>query len=180
MSGDTLEAAKSAITQAGLVPAATTTERYDPDVALNAVSGTSPRIGTSVAKGGKVTIILSKGPALIALPSLTGKTEAEAKSAITDAHFLVGSPIIRQFDPKIDKGLVVDYLGSDGKSPARPVSAIPGRSTCAPPSASPPGFTRPDRIPCWSGTGICLPACTDSSRHGAQRRKRGRGSYRSG
>jgi eukaryotic-like serine/threonine-protein kinase len=116
VSGDTEAAARNAITQAGLVPATATTDRYDPDVALNAVSGTSPAIGTSIAKGARVTIILSKGPALIALPSLTGKTEAEAKSAITNAHFLVGSPIIRQFDPKIDKGLVVDYLGVDGKS----------------------------------------------------------------
>ena len=47
---------------------------------------------------------------------MTGLTEDQAKKAITNAKFLVGSPTIRQFDPKITKGMVVDALGSDGKS----------------------------------------------------------------
>ncbi len=116
VANDSLAAATSALKQAGFEPLATTTSQYDPVVAVNNVSGTSPAIGASIAKGSKITIILSKGPASIALPSLTGLTEADAKSAITRAGFLVGSPIIRQFDPKVDKGLVVDYLGSDGTS----------------------------------------------------------------
>jgi eukaryotic-like serine/threonine-protein kinase len=116
VSGDTLTSATAALKQAGFDPLPTTTSRYDPVVALNNVSGTTPAIGASVAKGSKITIILSKGPALIALPVLTGMTEAAAKSAILKADFLVGSPVIRQFDPKVDKGTVVDYLGSDGKS----------------------------------------------------------------
>jgi eukaryotic-like serine/threonine-protein kinase len=116
VSGDTLTAATAALKQVGLVPLSTTTSQYDPNVAINAVSGTSPAIGKSIAKGSKVTIILSKGPALIALPALTGKTEAQAKSAISSAGFLVAGTIIRQFDAKVDKGLVVDYLDLNGKS----------------------------------------------------------------
>ena len=116
VAGDTVAAARAALTAAGLEPRAQTASRNDPDVAATAVSGTSPAIGTSLVKGTTVTIIVSTGPALIALPALTGKTEAQAKSAIVTAHFIVGSPTIRQFDPKIDKGTVLDYLGVDGKS----------------------------------------------------------------
>ena len=160
VASDTEQVARAAITQAGLVPAVATTSRYDPDVAINDVSGTSPAVGSSVAKGSKITLILSKGPALIALPSLTGKTEAQAKSAIVSANFLVGSPIIRQFDPKIDKGLVVDYLGSDGKSlisqstysekrpitlviSAGPLPAVSGLTVAAAQTASQEGRTEP-------------------------------------
>jgi serine/threonine-protein kinase len=116
VAGNTVSAARAALTQAGLVPAAATTSRNDPDVAANAVSGTSPAVGSNVAKGAKITIILSTGPALLKIPTLTGLTEAEGKVAIRNAHFLVGSPTIRQFDPKVSKGLVLDYLGNDGKS----------------------------------------------------------------
>ena len=116
IAGDTVPVAKAALQQAGLKPLATTTSRYDPDVAEGAVSGSSPAAGSTVAKGATVTIILSKGPALINIPPLTGLTESKATHAITAAHFLVGSPTIRQFDPKVDQGLVLDFLGSDGKS----------------------------------------------------------------
>ena len=116
VANDSLASATTALKQAGFEPLATTSSRFDPVVALNNVSGTTPTSGSSVAKGSKITIILSKGPAQIALPSLTGMTEADAKSTITKSGFLVGSPIIRQFDPKVDKGLVLDSLGSDATS----------------------------------------------------------------
>ena len=116
VANDSLVAATAALKQAGFDPLATTTSRYDPDVAIDQVSGTAPAVGASIAKGSKITIILSKGPALISLPSLAGMTEAQAKAAITKAGFLVGTPIIRQFDATIAKGVVVDYLGSDGKT----------------------------------------------------------------
>jgi eukaryotic-like serine/threonine-protein kinase len=113
---DTVSAATAALTHAGFEPLATTISRYDPDVAAGAVSGTIPAIGTSAAKGAKITIITSNGPQSLPIPTLTGLPEAQARSAIKSAQFLVGSPTIRQFDPKIDKGLVIDFLGSDGKS----------------------------------------------------------------
>jgi serine/threonine-protein kinase len=116
VAGDTVPAATAALTQAGLEPLAGTTSRYDPDVATNAVSGTSPAVGATVAKGAKVTIILSKGPASIAIPVLAGLPEAQAKAAILSAKFLVGSPLIRQFDPKAKKGTVIDFQGSAGTS----------------------------------------------------------------
>jgi beta-lactam-binding protein with PASTA domain len=116
VANDSEIAARAALVQAGLDPVTATTTRADPVVQLNSVSGTNPAIGRTVAKGTKITIILSAGPALLQIPTLTGLTEDQAKKAITNAKFLVGSPTIRQFDPKITKGMVVDALGSDGKS----------------------------------------------------------------
>jgi beta-lactam-binding protein with PASTA domain len=116
VAGDTVSAARAALTAAGLEPLAATTSRNDPDVAANAVAGTSPAVGSNVAKGAKITIIVSEGPALLNIPKLTGLDQAAAKKAILNAKFLVGSPTIEQFDPKVKKGKVVDYLGSDGKS----------------------------------------------------------------
>ena len=113
---DTVPVAQAALKTAGLDVATATTTRSDPDVISGNVSGTQPAIGTSLVKGTPVTIIVSSGPASITLPSLTGLTEAQAKTKIRAAHFLVGSPIIRQFDAKINRGVVLDYLGTDGKS----------------------------------------------------------------
>jgi eukaryotic-like serine/threonine-protein kinase len=116
VANDTIAAATTTLTSAGFHPLATTASRFDPDVASGSVSGTSPAIGTNVVKGEKVTIILSNGPAQLSIPVLAGLPESQAKAAIRTAKFLVGSPTIRQFDPKVEKGKVVDYLGSDGKS----------------------------------------------------------------
>jgi serine/threonine-protein kinase len=116
VAGDTVPVATAALTQAGLEPLSKTASRTDPDVAVNAVSGTSPAVGATVVKGAKITIIVSLGPALLDIPTLTGLTESQAATAITNAHFLVGNPTIKQFDPKVEKGKVVDFQGSDGKS----------------------------------------------------------------
>jgi serine/threonine-protein kinase len=116
LTNDTVAAARAALTDAGLNVVATTTYRYDPYVDKDKVSGTSPASGSSLAKGARVTIVVSNGPESISLPTLTGLTQANAKSTIRGAGFLVGKHTIRQFDAKVDKGRVLDYLGTDGRS----------------------------------------------------------------
>ena len=116
VANDTVAAATTTLTAAGFHPLATTTSRFDPDVATGNVSGTSPARGATVAKGAKVTIILSNGPAPLPIPVLAGLPESQAKDAIRTAKFLVGSPTIRQFDAKATKGTVIDFQGSDGTS----------------------------------------------------------------
>ncbi|HEY5230088.1 MAG TPA: Stk1 family PASTA domain-containing Ser/Thr kinase, partial [Galbitalea sp.] len=131
VAGDAVTAAITELTHAGFHPLATTTSRFDADIASGSVSGTSPAIGASVAEGAKVTIIVSEGPAQLSIPVLIGLPEAQAKSAIRTGKFLVG-PTIRQFDPKIAKGLVIDFQGTAGTSLAkqttysekRPISLI--------------------------------------------------------
>jgi serine/threonine-protein kinase len=116
VANDSVAAATTALTAAGFHPLPTTASRFDPDVATGNVSGTSPAIGATVAKGAKVTIILSNGPAPLPIPVLAGLPEAQAKTAIRGAKFLVGSPTIRQFDAKATKGTVIDFQGTAGTS----------------------------------------------------------------
>ena len=116
VAGDTIPAATAALTRVGPDPLSTTTTRYDPEVASGSVSGTSPAVGKSIAKGAKVTMIVSNGPAQLPIPVLAGLPEAQAKSAIRSANFLVGSPTIRQFDPTVAKGTVIDFQGNAGTS----------------------------------------------------------------
>jgi beta-lactam-binding protein with PASTA domain/tRNA A-37 threonylcarbamoyl transferase component Bud32 len=116
VTSDTVAVASARLKAAGFDPLTATTTRYDAVVTAGEVSGTNPAVGTSVNKGSRITIITSNGPQSLPIPTLTGLTESQAKSAIKHAKFLVGSPTIRQFDPKIDKGVVLDFLGSDGKS----------------------------------------------------------------
>jgi serine/threonine-protein kinase len=116
LTSDTVTDARAALTHAGFVPATATSHRYDPDVAQGDVSGTAPRAGATLTKGSTVTIILSDGPAQLSIPTLLGLSESTAKTAIRNAKFLVGSPTIKQFDPKVAKGQVLDYLDTNGTS----------------------------------------------------------------
>jgi beta-lactam-binding protein with PASTA domain len=116
VTSDTVAVATARLKAAGFDPLATTTTRFDAVVPAGEVSGTSPASGASVTKGSHITIITSEGPEALPIPTLTGLQESQAKSAIRSAKFLVGSPTIRQFDPKIAKGTVLDFLGSDGTS----------------------------------------------------------------
>jgi eukaryotic-like serine/threonine-protein kinase len=116
VAGDTIPAAKAALIKAGFQPLAATTTRNDPDVASGSVSGTNPAVGKTIEKNAAVTIIVSAGPALLQIPVLAGLPQSQAEAAIRSAKFLVGSPTIRQFDPKVTKGTVIDFQGSAGTS----------------------------------------------------------------
>jgi eukaryotic-like serine/threonine-protein kinase len=117
VAGDTVSAATTTLTNAGFHPVTAPNGRFDPDpnIAAGNVSGTTPRIGTSVAKGAKVTIIPSKGPAQLPIPILAGLPESQAKSAVRSAKFVVGASI-EQFDAKVPNHTVIDFQGSDGTS----------------------------------------------------------------
>ena len=67
------------------------TEGFSDSVPAGQVSGTSPAAGQSVARGGTVKLIISKGPDLIAIPSVSGRTVDAATSALTNAGFAVNN-----------------------------------------------------------------------------------------
>ena len=78
----TVEADLAAI---GLISARSA--RYSDTVAEGQVIGTEPGEGTSVERGSTVTIVVSLGPELIAIPDLAGKTPAEAAQQLNDLGF---------------------------------------------------------------------------------------------
>jgi beta-lactam-binding protein with PASTA domain len=94
----------------------TTTQTFDPVVAINLVAQTQPAIGQSVKKGHTIVLAISKGPAQLPLPDIVGQQTATAKDLIRKAHFTVGSPTIEQFDPKIARGVVIAGLDENGKN----------------------------------------------------------------
>jgi beta-lactam-binding protein with PASTA domain len=88
--GQTQAAATTAITGAGLVVGTVTTASSN-TVAAGSVISESPIAGTMVAPGSKVNLVVSTGPAPVAVPNVVGQTQAAATTAITGAGLVVGT-----------------------------------------------------------------------------------------
>jgi serine/threonine-protein kinase len=68
----TYDEAAAALSAAGLTPAQAV--RFNNTVAAGRVIGTDPAAGTSVPRGATVTVIVSKGPDVVRVPSVGGMT----------------------------------------------------------------------------------------------------------
>ncbi len=86
-----------------------------PTVAVGLVVNTTPKIGTAVAHGGTVTLLVSTGPRPLNVPAFAGMTEERAKAAITAAPFAPRESL-KQFDAKVASSTVIDALAADGSS----------------------------------------------------------------
>ncbi len=67
--------------------------------------GTRPVDGTQVERGTTVTLEVSSGPEQVAVPSVVGRTEDEARALLTAAGLQVG--VTRRDDDKADPGTVL-------------------------------------------------------------------------
>jgi serine/threonine-protein kinase len=115
LSGTSIEDATAALEALGLTVDPATGSTDDPRVPVGQVAGTDPPLGTQVAPGSTVQLLLSTGPAQLALPVLAGMSEADATAAIAAAPFtLKGS--LQQFDGTVPLGTVIDALAADGSS----------------------------------------------------------------
>ena len=63
----------------------TTTEAYDDEVPAGEVVSTSPAAGTEVKRDAKVSLVVSKGPEPVAVPTVTGQGAEAATTAIEEA-----------------------------------------------------------------------------------------------
>jgi serine/threonine-protein kinase len=106
--------ATTALTKLGLKVNATPGQAFSTTVAKEAVADTNPKIGTPVAKGAPVQLLISQGPKPFALPTLVGQTEKDALDLI-GTHWKTGTTV-RPFDPKIPAGVVLDALDAQSKS----------------------------------------------------------------
>ena len=84
-------------------------------VAPGAVADTDPKLGSSVAHGGQVTLLVSSGRKLVAF-SITQGMPVDAAKAIIKAAPWTEKPSITQFDSKVPKGTVIAAYGADGKT----------------------------------------------------------------
>jgi serine/threonine-protein kinase len=86
------------------------------------VVSTDPAGGAQVDKGGSVTIVVGAGPDTLSVPDVTGKTVADAKTAIQQAGF-TGNITVNNVDSLEDKGTVVS-TNPTANSDLSPDSAI--------------------------------------------------------
>jgi serine/threonine-protein kinase len=116
VSGQDISSATSILEKADLVVADTPKEAFSISIPEGKVVGTEPGVGAAVAHGGEVTLVVSKGPQKLAMPTVVGETE-DAARALLDGTFAVGDSEYR-FDPKIKENIVIGALGvdRDGKS----------------------------------------------------------------
>jgi beta-lactam-binding protein with PASTA domain/tRNA A-37 threonylcarbamoyl transferase component Bud32 len=79
---------------------------FSDKVASGQVVSTVPVAGENVKKDGTVVLNISKGPELVAVPTLKGKSEADAQAAIEKANLKLGD-VKRKFSATVDKGTVI-------------------------------------------------------------------------
>ena len=103
--GLTAGTARSDLASSGLV-AASGRSRHSDTVKAGSVISTEPGPGSRIAHGGKVTLITSLGPVLIAVPPVTGQPLAQADKALHAAG-LTAAPPAYQTSSSIQAGLVI-------------------------------------------------------------------------
>ena len=112
--GETTEAASGQLKELGLVVASATVQVFDPFVAAGLVAGTDPAIGTSVAKEADITMLVSKGPAPVAVPAIIGVDQTAAKKLLKDAGLVYKKADSRtQFSDSVAKDAVISAQGVD-------------------------------------------------------------------
>src|SRR5258707_1068666 len=87
--GLTQAAATTAITEAKLT-LGDVTELNSNTVATGNVISQGPAGGSSAAEGSPVTLVISSGPRMVAVPNVVGLTQAAATTAITEAKLTLG------------------------------------------------------------------------------------------
>ena len=78
------------------------------------VIDTNPTAGTKVSKDTEITMQVSKGSEKITVPNVVGKTESEAKSAITGAGLTV-STVETEYNENYSEGQVIRQDPASGK-----------------------------------------------------------------
>lgn len=107
---------ESAVSSAGLEY--TVSEVFDAGVPAGAVVGVDPGSGTELAKGDSVTITVSKGEELFAVPDLVGATEATARTSLADSSMELGE-VSREYSDEVPAGEVISQSVEAGSEHAR-------------------------------------------------------------
>ncbi len=85
VSGQSASAAQTTLEGAGFQ--VTMLDKFDDNVAVGVVIATDPLADSRIAKGGAVTVEVSKGPLMVQIPTVVGVDITDAKSRIADAAF---------------------------------------------------------------------------------------------
>jgi len=110
--GATTEQANSTLTALGL-KTTTVEERFDEDIAKGRVISTDPSAGDSIAPGGTVNLVVSKGAERYTIPSLLKLTPEAAVNLLARSPLAVGE-ITEVFNASIPKGFVISSNPAQG------------------------------------------------------------------
>jgi beta-lactam-binding protein with PASTA domain/serine/threonine protein kinase len=89
VAGKSIDEALAALEAAGLK--GTKVEMFDDKVAAGKVIGTNPAPGTAIRPGLAVAINVSKGPDLVTVPNVSGRSPAAAQQALNSAGLVVST-----------------------------------------------------------------------------------------
>ena len=110
--GATTEQANSTLTGLGLLTEVVE-ERFDEDIAKDRVISTDPLAGDSIAPGGTVKLVISKGAERYTIPALLALTPEAAVNLLAKSPLKVGE-ITEVFNAKVPKGFVISSNPAPG------------------------------------------------------------------
>lgn len=110
--GATTEQANSTLTALGL-KTLVVEERFDEDVAKGRIISTDPLAGDSIAIGGTVNLIVSKGAERYTIPALANLTPEAAVNLLAKSPLKVGE-ITEIYNAKVPKGFVISSNPTSG------------------------------------------------------------------
>ncbi len=112
--GMTKVTAENVATTLRLVPLSV--EQYSETVPKGEVASQSPEPGAEVRPGSTLVIVVSKGvaPTKTKIPDVVGKTESDAKTALTNAGF--PNEVFKVYHSSVAKGKVITQLPEGGTS----------------------------------------------------------------
>ncbi|MGQ9532416.1 MAG: protein kinase domain-containing protein [Desulfotomaculales bacterium] len=102
--------ARATLEQVGLTNI-TVTSAYHNTVAEGLVIDQDPAPDTTVKKSRPVRLVVSLGPQLFRVPDVRGKTEADARLALENAHM---EALVEEISSNVPRGLVVDQNPAGG------------------------------------------------------------------
>lgn len=114
----------------------TTSQAWDAEVPTGQVVSSSPAAGTSLKRDATVNLVISKGPEPVAVPSVTGKSAADATTAIEDADLEV-TEADEVYSTSVAKGAVVSQSPMSG-------TLLPGETVTITVSKGPEMVAVPD------------------------------------
>ena len=115
------EDARNMLIAAGLEAGSVTQEGSD-TVDEGKVISQSPDANEEVEEGSKVDFVISLGPDTTPVPDLTGMTESEARSALTDAGF--GMSRDEAYSDTVDKGYVISWNPSGSQESGTEITVV--------------------------------------------------------
>lgn len=114
LAGRSVDDARAILERLELDVAEQTRDAYSPDIPVGDVAETDPALGTSVAKGSPVVILVSVGPEPIEIAFEAGMPRADAEQIVADDFTLAG--VDERFTGSVAAGLLIDARGADGES----------------------------------------------------------------